>query len=178
MSSAGTGEPTSDVPVDENAGSRGVWIRRVFLTLLAVIVVLALFGFFGVHSRSVAATSGNGDLRIEVHYAQVARAGLAVPFDVTVTRRGGFSGDVSVAVSSRYLELFDRNSVDPEPAGGRSNDRTTTWRFDEPHSSTFVMTIDMQVQAGQHFGRSGFVTVRDDGDGTVAHATFKTWLAP
>jgi hypothetical protein len=40
------------------------------------------------------------------------------------------------------------------------------------------MSMDMQVQAGKHFGRAGFVTVRDRGDGTVARATIKTWLAP
>ena len=171
-------QPTADVPVDPGAGAHGAWIRRAFLTLLALIVVLALFGFFGIHSRTVSASSPSGGMRVEVHYAQVARAGLAVPFEVTVTRRAGFDGDLTVAVSSRYLDLFDRNSVDPEAAGGRATGHATTWRFDEPPGSTFVMTIDMQVQAGQHFGRSGFVTVRDHGDGTVARATFKTWLAP
>jgi hypothetical protein len=178
MSTASPRDPTADVPVDAEAGSRGVWVRRGFLTLLAAIVVLALLGVFGVHSRTVAADSSTGGMTIEVHYAQVARAGLAVPFTVTVTRSHGFTGDLAIGVSSSYLDLFDRNSVDPEPTGGRSNARTTTWRFDEPHSRTFVMTIDMQVQSGQHFGRSGFVTVRDHGDGTTARATFKTWLAP
>jgi hypothetical protein len=171
-------QPTADVPVDPNAGARGVWIRRAFLTVLAVVVILALFGFFGVHSRTVSARSSRGAMRVDVHYAQVARAGLAVPFDVTVHRRAGFDGDLTIAVSSSYLALFDRNSVDPEPAGGHAGEHATTWRFDEVHGSTFVMTIDMQVQAGQHFGRSGFVTVRDHGDDTVARATFKTWLAP
>jgi hypothetical protein len=178
MSALRPAQPTADVPVDPNAGSRGIWVRRAFLSLLALVVVLALFGVFGVHSRTVAASSSDGGMKIEVHYAQVARAGLAVPFSVTVTRSDGFSGDVSIGVSSSYLDLFDRNSVDPEPAGGRSNAHTTTWRFDEPHGTTFVMTIDMQVQAGQHFGRDGFVTVVDHGDGAVARATFKTWLAP
>jgi hypothetical protein len=153
-------------------------MRRAFLAVLAALVVLALFGFFGVHSRTVSAASGDGTMHVDVHYAQVARAGLAVPFEVTVTRRQGFSGDVTVAVSSSYLELFDRSAIDPEPAGGRANQQATTWRFDEPHGQTFVMSLDMQVQAGRHFGRTGFVTVRDLGDGSVAHATFKTWLAP
>lgn len=178
MTAAPPRDPTADLPVDPSAGSRGIWIRRAFLSLLVAIVVLALFGFFGVHSRTVAASSGNGDLHVDVHYAQVARAGLAVPFDVTVRRRDGFDGDLTVSVSSSYLALFDRNSVDPEPAGGRADERATTWRFDQPRGSTFVMTIDMQVQSGQHFGRRGFVTVRDQGDGTAARATFKTWLAP
>ena len=178
MSTAPAMDPTADVPVDPEAGSRGLWVRRGFLTLLALVVVLALFGFLGVHSRTVSASSSGGGMDLEVHYAQVARAGLAVPFDVTVTRRHGFSGDVTVSVSSSYLDLFDRNAVDPEPSGGHRNGVATSWRFDQPHGKTFVMSIDMQVQSGRHFGRKGFVTVRDGGDGTVAHATFKTWLAP
>src|SRR6187401_1427985 len=170
MSTASPIDPTADLRVDPNADSRGVWVRRALITVLAAIVVLALFGFLGIHSRTVSASSSRGGMQVDVHYAQVARAGLAVPFEVTVHRRRGFDGDLTISVSSSYLALFDRNSVDPEPAGGNANERATTWRFDEPHGSTFVMSIDMQVQAGQHFGRSGFVTVRDQGDGTVAHA--------
>ena len=166
------------MPADPEAGARGLWLRRAFLTLLAVIVVVALFGFLGIRSRTVSASSRNGDMDLDVHYAQVARAGLAVPFEVTVTRRDGFSGDVTVSISSSYLDLFDRNAIDPEATAGHTSELATTWRFDQPHGTTFVMTIDMQVQGGRHFGREGFVTVRDHGDDTVAHATFKTWLAP
>ena len=166
------------MPVDPDAGARGVWIRRAVITVLAAIVVLALFGFLGIRSRTVAASSRDGATHIDVRYAQVARAGLAVPFEVTVRRPGGFDGDLTIAVSSSYLDLFDRSGVDPEPAGGAAGPRAITWRFDEVHGTTFVMSMDMQVQAGKHFGRTGFVTVRDRGDGTVARATFKTWLAP
>jgi hypothetical protein len=178
MTTAPPRDPTADLSVDPSADSRGIWIRRGFLTVLAAIVILALFGFFGIHSRTVSASSRSGAMHVDVHYAQVARAGLAVPFEVTVTRRNGFDGNLTVSVSSSYLALFDRNTVDPVPTGGRATERATTWRFDRPHGSAFVMTIDMQVQSGQHFGRSGFVTVRDQGDGTAARATFKTWLAP
>jgi hypothetical protein len=178
MSTAPPRVPTADLPVDPSADSRGIWIRRALVTVLAAIVVLALLGFFGVHSRTVSASSSDGGMQLDVHYAQVARAGLAVPFEVTVRRRRGFDGDLSISVSSSYLAMFDRNSVDPEPAGGNANERATTWRFDQPHGNVFVMSIDMQVQAGRHFGRTGFVIVRDQGDGMVARATFKTWLAP
>src|SRR4051794_24530364 len=111
-------DPTADFTPDAQAGSRGVWGRRMFLGLLAVIVVLAILGFAGVRSRTVAATSRDRSMEIEVQYAQIARAGLDVPFEITVTRRGGFSGDLAVHVSSSYLDLFDRNTVDPEPSSG------------------------------------------------------------
>ena len=83
MSTASPIDPTADLRVDPNADSRGVWVRRALITVLAAIVVLALFGFLGIHSRTVSASSSRGGMQVDVHYAQVARAGLAVPFEVT-----------------------------------------------------------------------------------------------
>jgi hypothetical protein len=42
-----------------------------------------------------------------VHYAEVARAGLDVPFRITVQWQSGVDQDVTLAVSSEYLDLFD-----------------------------------------------------------------------
>src|SRR4051812_3511829 len=128
MTTAAPHDPTADIPVDPNADGRGVWVRRGFLSLLALLVVLALFGFFGIHSRTVSASSPHGDMTVEVHYAQVARAGLAVPFQVTVRRPSGFDGDVTVAVSSLYPHLFDRNSLVPPPPRGPARERAAPRR--------------------------------------------------
>jgi hypothetical protein len=146
--------------------------------LLALIVLAALLGFLGVRSRTSSAQSQNGDVSLEVHYAQVARAGLDVPFEITVQRRGGFDDDVTLAVSSSYLELFNRNAIDPEPSSSTSTSKEVIWRFDRPPGNTLVVSLDMQVQYGRHFGRNGFVTVLDRDRNAIARTTFKTWLAP
>lgn len=178
MSTAPPSDPTADLAPAPDAGARGAWVRRGFLAVLATVVGLALFGWLGVRSRSTRAQSADGSLAIEVTYAQVARAGLDVPFRVKVTRPGGFAGQVSVRVSSAYLELFDVGGVHPEASGGSSTPVSAAWEFDRPRGPAFEFSLDMQVQGGKHFGRSGLVVVRDHGDGATARATFKTWLAP
>jgi hypothetical protein len=150
---------TADVPVDATKGSRAQWFRRGFLTLLLVVVVAAFAGLLGVRSRTVHASARDGSVTLDVHYAQVARAGLDVPFEVTVRRAGGFDDDIVLTISKSYLDLFDLNSQDPPPG------------------DTFVLSLDMQVQGGRHWGRAGAVSVVEDGR-PVARAAFKTWLAP
>ena len=171
-------KPTVDIEPDEHAGSRAVWLRRAFLSLLALIVVAGLLGFLGVRSQTSTAQSRSGDVSLDVHYAQVARAGLDVPFEITVHRPGGFDDDVTLAVSSSYLELFNRNSIDPEPSSSTSTSDAVIWRFDRPPGDTLAVSVDMQVQYGRHFGRNGFVSVLDRDRNAIARTTFKTWLSP
>ena len=40
-----------------------------------------------------------------MHYAQVARAGLDVPFQITVQRRGGFGRGVTIAVVTTLVAI-------------------------------------------------------------------------
>jgi hypothetical protein len=170
--------PTAEVAPDERAGARAIWARRAFLTLLALLVIAALFGFLGVRARTVTAQAAGGGVTLSVHYAQIARAGLDVPFELTVHRRHGFDDDVVVAVSSSYLELFDRNAIDPEPASATATRDELILRFDPPRANTLVVSIDMQVQSGRHFGRSGSAAVLDARGHELVRTTFKTWLAP
>jgi hypothetical protein len=169
---------TADVPIDLHQGSVAIWARRGFLSLLAVIVLAGATGFLGVKSRTANSSSADGATSVHVHYAQVARAGLDVPFQITIHRRGGFDGDVTLAVSSSYLELFDRNTMDPEPSSSTTTERDTVWHFDQPPGETFVVSLDMQVQKGRHWGRSGTVEVLGSDGTPTAHLTVKTWLSP
>jgi hypothetical protein len=168
---------TADVPVDATKGSRAQWFRRGFLTLLLVVVVAAFAGLLGVRSRTVHASARDGSVTLDVHYAQVARAGLDVPFEVTVRRAGGFDDDIVLTISKSYLDLFDLNSQDPEPSDSTASAATAIWTFTPPPGDTFVLSLDMQVQGGRHWGRAGAVSVVEDGR-PVARAAFKTWLAP
>jgi hypothetical protein len=170
--------PTAEVSVDERTWRRGTWARRAFLGLLALVVIAGLLHVLGVRSRTVIARSRSGRVVLSVEYAQVARAGLAVPFRITVHRAGGFDRPVTVAVSSDYLDLFARNAVDPQPTSETSTGARTEWTYDTPPAATFVVTVDLQVQQGKHFGRRGQVMLLDPDRHVVARATFTTWLAP
>jgi hypothetical protein len=177
VTSAAPRQPTTDVPVDLNAGTRAIWVRRAFLTLLTAIVIVGLAGWFGVRARTVGTSSRDGSVQLQVRYPQIARAGLAVPLDITVTRRGGFDDDIVLAMSSNYLELFDVNAISPEPDAATASERSIVWRFTPPRGSTFRVSLDAEVQGGRHWGRDGRVAVLDDGV-PVAVVTFKTWLSP
>lgn len=169
---------TVDVEPDPSAGAGAIWARRAFLALLAVIVVAGALDFFGVRSRTSTTHSGDGALTMSVHYAQVARAGLDVPFQVTLRRRHGFDGDVLLSISSSYLELFNRNAIDPDPTSATTTADATIWQFDAPPGDTLVVAFDMQVQGGRHWGRSGTITALDEDGHALARTHIKTWLAP
>jgi hypothetical protein len=175
---APAGSTTDSIKPDPGAGARAVWLRRVFLALLAVVVALGLVGLLGVRSRTVTSQSPDGQVEVSVRYAQVARAGLDVPFRVTIRRQGGLDGDVTVAASSNYLDLFDRNAIDPEPSSATSTEDEVIWKFDQPPGDTLEISLDMQVQSGRHWGRSGHVTVLDDSGQPIVGVGFKTWLVP
>jgi hypothetical protein len=148
------------------------------MALLAVVVALGLVGLLGVRSRTVSSQSSDGQVELSVRYAQVARAGLDVPFRITVRRPGGFTGDVTVAASSNYLDLFDRNAIDPEPSSATSTEDDIIWTFHQPPGDTLEVSLDMQVQGGRHWGRSGHVSVLDESGQPAVSVDFKTWLVP
>jgi hypothetical protein len=171
--------PTAaELSTDPRSWQHGIWWRRGFLALLTVLVVAAFFGVFGVKSRTVSARSRSGAVTLQVHYAQVARAGLDVPFQIEVRRSGGFDRDVVLQVSSSYLDLFDSNGIDPEPDHQTSTASSVLWRFHRPPTDTLTVTVDMQVQKGRHWGRAGSVAVLDPDGHQLARTTFKTWLSP
>ena len=80
-------------------------------------------------------------------------------------------------MTSSYLDLFDRSSIDPEPASETATASASRWRFARPPGDTLVVSVDLQVQFGRHWGRAGTVAVLEHGK-PVVHASFKTWLAP
>jgi hypothetical protein len=170
--------PTTNVPVDPSRGARALWLRRAYLSVLAVIVLAGACGVLGVRSRTVTSRSADGAITLQVHYAQVARAGLGVPFDVTVHRDGGFGrAGVTLAITTQYLELFDLNAMLPEPSASTASDATTIWHFDAPPGDTFGLSLDMQVRGGRHWGRAGALTLVEDRK-PIARASFKSWLSP
>jgi hypothetical protein len=174
-----SGSTTADLPSPSRSDRRAVWARRVFLSVLALIVVAGAAGFLGVKARTVLAYSARDRTTLRVHYAQVGRAGLDVPFEITVHRPGGFRGrGVVLAVSSSYLEIFDRGSVDPQPASETTDAARAMWTFDAPPRDTLVVTVDLQVQSGRHIGRSGTVALLGDNGKPIVSSSFTTWLAP
>ena len=149
--------------------------RRCFLTLLLLFVLAALAGLLGVHSTT--ARASEGAWTVSVTHAGIARAGLDVPFDVTVRRKGGFDSDVTLAVTSSYFDIFESQGVDPEPSDETADGSTLYMTFSKPPGDTLTVSFDVYIQPSAQIGRSGTLSVIDGGRPTAA-VDFKTFLVP
>lgn len=151
------------------------WGRRAFLLLVLLLVVAGLSGFLGVHSR-ITSTSGGG-YQLALQYPRIARPGLDVPWQVTVTHPGGFSGPVVLEATGNYFDIFESQGMTPQPS--EETQDGTWWRltFSPPPGDTLVVSMDIYVQPASQRGRSGTVRVLDHGT-TAASVDFTTTLLP
>lgn len=67
------------------------------LVALGLLVGAGLVGLLGVRSTTTSSAQDGWTLSLE--HAAIARAGLDVPWTVTVTHEAGFDGDVTLAVT-------------------------------------------------------------------------------
>lgn len=155
----------------------GMWLRRGALVLLAVVVVVALFGLLGVHTRTVTA-SGKG-LTLTVQYAGIARPGLDVPFRVTVASQVELPSQITVAVSREYLAMFETQGFHPEPSESTSHGDDVLLTFDIPDGqTTLVVDYDAYVQPSTQRGEDAQIQVLDDDLVPQIAVSFRTSLFP
>jgi hypothetical protein len=172
-SASGSGSTLSDVR--DAAGPRIAVARTAVVAILLVIVLAGLAGLLGV--RSTTRTASSGPWTVSVTYAWVARAGLDVPWTVTVRRAGGFPGPVTLAVTSDYFDIFESQGLDPEPATETADDTNLYWTFDPPPGETLSVDFDAYIQPSSQLGESGEVSVVDAG-APAATVSFSTFLLP
>lgn len=176
-----TAPPSSDstlLDVRDPAGhSWKRWIRATIVALLVFVVALGATGWLGVRSATVQATGGG--YALDVEYPMIARAGLDVPWTVTITAPpGGFPDEIVVAVTSDWFDLFETQGFSPEPT-----EETTDGRFDymtlatPTTGTTMRFSFDTYVQPAAQIGASAAVVLIVD-DERVASVAYRTWLLP
>lgn len=156
-------------------GRAAAWVRRGVLTLLLCFVLAGLAGLLGVHTTTSAAQEGGWS--VSLRHAGVARAGLDVPWEVTVRHRGGFDGDVVLAVTADYFDIFETQGFDPEPSDETRDGSTRYLTFARPPGDTLVVSFDAYIQPASQVGRRGVLSVVDGGR-RVASVDFRTVLLP
>ena len=149
-----TTEPSAATTAQER---RSRWIRRVGLAAFTGLVVAGLLGVLGV--RTTTTSGADGDLRAELRHARVARPALAVPYHLTIHRQGGFDERIEVRISTEYLEAFDENGRNPEPADSTVDAEETVWEFDPPDGEVLVVWLDTRVEPGVQWRVAGSTTV-------------------
>jgi hypothetical protein len=170
--------PTSTLSGIETTTPQGglaVWGRRAFLLLLLCFILAGLLGLLGVRT-STARTEMDG-WTVSVEHAAIARSGLDVPWQVTVTHPGGFGKELTLAVTGDYFDIFESQGFDPEPSDETSDGQTLYLTFQAPAGDTFVLSYDAYVQPSAQIGRDGTVAVLVDGE-RVAATDFRTRLLP
>ncbi len=161
--------------IDEGSHPVALWLRRGMLTVMAVAVALGLLSLLGVRTSTVSAHEDG--YAVSLHYPSVARAGLDVPWRVTVTHPGGFGKELTLAVTGDYFDIFETQGFHPEPAE-ETRDRDTLYlTFTAPPGDTFVVDFDAYIQPASQRGRSATLSVVDGGT-RRATVVFDTRLLP
>jgi hypothetical protein len=152
------------------------WGRRGVLGLLLVIVVAGTSGLFGV--RTSARVDVSGEYTLSVEHASIARAGLDVPWQVTVRREGGFGKTITLAVTGDYFDIYETQGFTPEPSASVRDGDTLYLTFDAPQGDTFIVDYDAYIQPASQRGQSATVSVVDADLLPVAAVNIDTFLLP
>lgn len=153
--------------------------RRLLVDAFAVVVGLVfLAGLLNLPGvRSTTARASAGDLELSVFHGRVSRGGLATPFDISVSRPGGFDAPVVVGVTRDYLSIFDENGLDPDPASATTMGDWLLWEFEPPIGDTLDISFDARIEPAAQRGKAGAVAVFD-GDREVVAVDLRTTVLP
>jgi hypothetical protein len=160
---------------DLRRARRARMARRLLLVGIAGFVLASFTGVWGARTSKV--TTSGGPYRLTVEYPSITRPGLAVAWSLELTRQGGFSGPVVIAVDGDYFEMFDENATEPEPAQVDNSPSRTLWTFDPPQTATLLVSLDARVEPGVQSSRSGYVEVLERGR-PVVRVSFNTTVRP
>jgi hypothetical protein len=174
--------------VEDDDGPRLLRRRRIttrtFTVVVSLVVAFAVVELFvdipglGIDTATTSVTRG-GDT-VLVRFARVTRPQLVTPLDVTIERKAGFDGPVSVAMSSDYLDLFISNDLSPAPSSETSTGSEDVMTFDPPPSGD-VLVISWDIVAkpiGWFSSRTGTVSLLSAGGRPAVTASFRTSVRP
>jgi hypothetical protein len=114
---------------------------------------------------------------MQLDYPRVARAGLDVTWQLTVSREGGFDKTLVLAMNASQFDIYEHQAFYPEPDSETRTADDLILTFLAPPGDTFELSFDAYVQPSSQLGRDGSIAVVDKGQ-TVAALTYSTWLAP
>ena len=143
---------------------------------MGLVVAIGATGFLGVHAGTASATS-NG-YQLTVTYPHVARAGLDIPWNLRLTHPGGFTGNITVAISANYYDIFEFQGMHPQPSDETADSKYVYLTFSPPKAGdVFTTSLDTYVQPASQVGRTAQTAVFIDGR-EVARVSYTTWLVP
>lgn len=149
----------------------------VLLTAVMVLAVADCRGpVLGVDTAVVTERLPDGVV-LAVEYPEVTRPALASPFSIEVSRPGGFSAPIELAVSRSWIEAWDENGFYPTPSAETGDPEWVVYEFDPPDGERFRFFYDARLEPARQSGLTGAVELREAGD-VVAAVEFETAVRP
>ena len=171
------GGSTAPPEVGRRRAQRSRTLRRVFFAVLSMFLLLAMLNVYGVRTGEASARGGGYELT--VHYATISRPGLATPWSLEVRRPGGFQGPITIASTAEYFELFDENSLDPDPSKATSDSDRIIWEFEAPENGdTLTVSFDARIEPGQQLTRVVATTSVLERGTPAASVRYQTLVMP
>jgi hypothetical protein len=132
--------------VTSRKGSRvSRWASRSFMVALLLICIAGGFGLLGGHTSRAVGAGGGYDLFLS--YPGTSRPGLDTLWELKVVHKGGFKGQITVAVTASYFDLFETQGFYPTPAETTRDDSYVYMKFTPPpHGDTFTVMFDAYLQ--------------------------------
>jgi hypothetical protein len=162
--------------VVEGSPAQAIWGRRLFVTVLVLLVLAGIAGFLGVRTSS--STAVDGEYELTLQHASIARAGIDVPWQVTVTRQGGYDKELILAVTGDYFDIYETQGFTPDPSAATRDSETLYLTFDAPPGEVFTVSYDAYIQPSSQRGNDGSVSVLGPDGQPMATVDFDTWLWP
>jgi hypothetical protein len=145
---------------------------------VAALLVVVLLGATGLLGDTTQTTRVSGDgIDLTLTWATSSRAGMDVPWEVSVHRAGGFTGDITLAVTGSYFDIYETQGWRPDPSDSTREGDTLYLTFSKPPGDTLVAAYDAYIQPSSQVGRSGHLAVLDRGREAVS-LDFRTILLP
>jgi hypothetical protein len=136
-----------------------IWVRRVLMSLVALIPTLALFNVFG--QRPVTSNAAAPAASLMVYAPTHLRGGLLYMARFRITAKSDVKKAVLI-LSSGWAEGITINTIAPSPISeGSSNGRLTFELGHIPAGGSYVLFMDFQVNPTNVGHRAQDVTLAD-----------------
>jgi hypothetical protein len=109
--------------------------------------------------------------------ALIARAGLDVPWRVTIEHPDGFDEDITIGVTARYFDIFETQGFHPSPDMETGDGNLVYLTFTAPAGSIFSADFDAYIQPSSQLSERADVVLMVD-DRPLMSVSYTTWLVP
>jgi hypothetical protein len=142
-----------------------IWVRRVLMSLVTLVPIVALFNVFGQRPATSAATAPAANFKV---YAPThLRGGLLYMARFTIDARRDLK-KATLILSPGWAEQITVNTIEPSPIGeGSSNGRLVFQLGHIPAGQVYILFMNFQVNPTNVGHRAQDVTLADGSSALV-----------